>query len=191
MKIRMLALVFVLALFASLSLAQDAETADSDLAGALVQVVPSASLVDNGDETWTLTLNEVSSYSSLVLSSPSFFASNYPLIDIELDWSFAEDLTAEAVIIADEGSFELTLGAPVFNMDENTFSYVVTALVYTPATVDPKAKGPAETPSTINNLSLILNIDNDFLSTFAAARTDRLSSARGGNDKGCLIPGTC
>lgn len=186
-RIVVIMLLALLAISVSLVAAQT-ETVSDEIAGIATQVSLNGNLVDNGDDTYTLTLEEVGSFASWALSSPSFRSVLYPTEQFALDWSSAPELSVEAVLqfqsSADvtllEDAFEATLNmvisSPAFDPETNTLTYI--------ATIDMNSiegiaavKGEITLPETLSfeNAGLFVIMNDGFLESLVQGRQDRFN----------------
>jgi hypothetical protein len=166
--------LFVIPL-AGISAQEDVSGFSDELSGFIVQPAFSGEFVDNGDDTYTLSLESAVEFNSWIVMLPEFFSANHSLAEFAGDWSFSDEMAAEAVLQLGDMSITLTLSTPVYYLVDGTFSYTV---VVEEIVSDTVAKGGPSLPETFANATLIIQLDAQFATDYMAARQGRLLETR-------------
>ena len=156
---------------------EETEAGNADLVGYIVQTALSGEFMDNGDATYTLILASVAEYNSWIVSAPEFATANHSLAEFASDWSFDDELTAQAVLQLDGMAISLTLYAPVYYLLDGSLSFTASIDEIVTDTPVP-AKGGLVAPTTFDFATLIIHLDGAFADQYLAAREARLQETR-------------
>ena len=185
-----LVLVGLLVLSFTIISAQDEDTSGfpEDLSGFIVQPALSGEFAANDDGTFTLSLVSATEFNAWIVSAPDLFTANHSLAEFAGDWSFDEEISADALLQLDELTVSLTLAAPVYYLVDGTFSYTVTINEIVGGT---DSKGGPSLPETFDGATLIIQLNADFANSYRAARMARLAETRV-EGQGCApFPSPC
>jgi len=156
---------------------EETEAGNADLVGYIVQTALSGEFVDNDDATYSLILASVAEYNSWIVSAPEFVTANHSLAEFASDWSFDDELTAQAVLQLDGMAISLTLYAPVYYLLDGSLSFTASIDEIVTDTPVP-AKGGLVAPTTFDFATLIIHLDGAFADQYLAAREARLLETR-------------
>lgn len=185
-RIATIATILILAFSAFGISAQEEFVAPEETTGVIVQNAISASFTANEDGTYTLTMNDVSEFGQWMLALPGDITTSlYNTTEMELDWATA-DRIAEGTLHAADLSIGGVLSQPVYDPETNGFSY--TFELDTDALVGiEEGKEGLEIPALIDDVSLFIILDADFVSGIISARESRIASARNFGRPTCLV----
>lgn len=183
----MLVLMLILGSVTALVSAQDdAFEAPAETTGVLVQNAESAVITANEDGSFSLTLQNVDNFSQWMVSIPGEITTSlYRSSEVELDWN-AADLIANGTLHTSDFSLGGELSAPIFNPDENSFTYTF-AIDEDLVTGLEIGKSGLELPDLMEDVSLFIILNPDFVTDLIQAREARIASARNFGIQGCLI----
>ena len=169
----------ILVLLASLSsVFIQADDEMIEKSGAFTQHTDSGTFVDNGDDTFTLTLNGIGENSAWLISAPNKTAGLTPNIMYADLWNAVPDgMEASAVITTEEYLLLLTVSSPAFDMDTDAMSYVavIDEIIYRGSE---ELKGDPEVPESFDEAAMFVLMDNAFLENWAAGAEAQLAGAR-------------
>ncbi len=175
---RVLILVLLVALLAPMTVsnAQDGEgdpLVAVEISAVYFQSAASGSLVDNGNDTYTLTLNEVGPSILWLASMPAPKIQELNLEPFAASWAASPDLSAEAALSAAGVDVELTLSAPSYDAEANSITYVATVVSY--AAVD---GSKADLPESFDAANLSIAWSFDFQGGLVAGTMVRYEGVR-------------
>jgi hypothetical protein len=168
-------LMFVSA-FAAVS-AQDENVyiAPENTLGSLVLTTESGTFTENEDGTFTLTLNEVGDFASWVVVMPQIQNALYRTEQFAQDWAYDnEDISAEAYLALEDGA---TLGLTLTNIEIEDGTIAYNAELTSTERIE-EGKSGLELPEAFNAASLVITLDEVFVSNFLTAHLERLSTTR-------------
>ena len=99
---------------------------DPATSGVFTQDITSGTWVDNDDETFTLTINDVAEYTDWVFIAPNVDAGQFETLFLSNFWGAVDGLSATATLRTDNVTAVLTLTSPVLDLEANTLSYTAT-----------------------------------------------------------------
>jgi hypothetical protein len=149
---------------------------DVEETGVLIITVDDGSSLAYADDGETLLLNIVSSVGfapGYVLNQNGFITTNYGLLDLQNDWSFAGELSASAVLEFGESRLNVVVGEPTYDVATDILTYVVFEIEGVELDKDSLAILPD-----VTNGSLFIELNTTFLDTLLAGRDERLSATR-------------
>jgi hypothetical protein len=175
-RITLLILICLFALpLVGISAQEDVSGFSDEMSGFIVQPAFSGEFVDNGDDTYTLILESAVDFNSWIVMLPEFFSANHSLAEFAGDWSFADEMAAEAVLQLGDMTIRLTLSTPVFYLVDGRFSYTV---VVEEIVSETSSKGGPSLPDSFASATLIIQLDAQFATEYLAARQGRLLETR-------------
>jgi hypothetical protein len=174
-RIVVFTLLFALVLpLASVGALKDDVDIPEDLAGFYVLDATSGTLIDNGDETYTLTLHEVPQDIQSVINAPYLSTWRYESLSLVSDWAANPDgLEASAVLEFEGVTLWVTLTVPAYDDETGTMSF--TARITSIYEADAKE---SETPETFDAVTLFICMDYDFATGLLAGFDARHSDTR-------------
>ncbi len=128
MKLRNILILLIIVVLGTSVVPVMAQDEIDDSSGVIAIALSDGSAFAYAEDGETLLLNILSPIDfapAYRIADGEFRTINYLLADLEGDWNFAEELTAEAVLQLSDARLELIIGAPVYDFETGTFSYVV------------------------------------------------------------------
>lgn len=98
----------------------------SEATAVYFQTATAGSLADNGDGTYTLTLQGVGAQVAWIMSAPSMAIQQQSNVNLAKQWAAAEGLSTGAVLQVGDLNIQLTLTAPAYDEATSTETYVAT-----------------------------------------------------------------
>lgn len=177
-RITILVLLLALALPIIPASAQDGEEEVSlvGISSVYLQDATSGSFEDNGDGTYTLTLNEASEQFTWVITSPGLGIQHFSTETIVLNWSEVEDLSTEAVLSVENLNILLQLSAPTFADGTQTYIAMVTEIRALDGAKDP------EVPMAFDAAELSISVSQEFESGLFQGVVMRYEGIRGAEE---------
>lgn len=176
--------------------AQDVEvTVDPATSGVFTQEISEGAFVDNGDDTFTLTINDVSEFTDWVFIAPNVDAGEWETLFLSSYWSAIDGLEATATLRTTDVTAILTLSAPTYNSEEATLSYTASIdnIFYTQLTVAEDSKDDPAIAEAFSDATLTIIADADFVQGLNDGEAVAAFRAPPGTSKSCSKPsgGSC
>ncbi len=170
-----LAILFLIAigLMAVPVMAQDAVMEET---GVLIITLDDGSTLVYAEDGETLLLNIVPALDfapGYIIDESGFNTTNYGLIHLQNDWSFADELVASAVLQLGETHLEVVLADPSYDLSTGIMTYIV--LEVDGLELD---KDEAFLLPQFNAGSLFIQLDSVFLEGLFAGRDARMAGTR-------------
>ncbi|MDX2078820.1 MAG: hypothetical protein SFZ02_20470 [bacterium] len=179
-------LLVILALPLSLVSAQD-EGEDITWSGSYVVTAGSGSFVEADDDVFTLTLNDVSEYTTWVVNLPDLTSGILTTQDLIAFWTFQPELTATAVLTTENESVLVTLALAeetAFDPEEGTLTF--TAVVTSTNAFDPEIDdAKADLPEEFELVTVFINMDATFVEGITAGMVARNEGTRANTSQTC------
>lgn len=137
---------------------EDRLVVPEDVAGFYVVNAAAGTLVDNGDETYTLTLESVPEHTPAVAESPMMLAWRVGTQNLVNNWADSPDgLEGMAMLEIEDATLWLTLTAPKYDEELNlSFTASITDIFFVEAVKEPE---PLEV---FDEATLFIRMDYDF-----------------------------
>jgi hypothetical protein len=182
---RLTVFIFIVLMMLPLMLASAQEGSfPEDTFGAVVQTARSGSFDDNGDGTYTLTLNGVREFATIFFATPSVVTARYDTTSLLNDWSAREEgeeqLFGQAVLELENMSVNMDVTATDYDAGVFTYSAIITDII-TDAKDD-------ELPDTFEEAALFVIVDKDLADGLQAGRTYFRENHREVTTSTCWLP---
>jgi hypothetical protein len=158
--------------------------------GSYVLTAESGSFVEADDDTFTLTLTDVSPFAPWVVNLPDFASGILTTQDLIAFWTFQPELIASALVTTENESIAVTLALAddmAYNGEEDTLTFVatVTSVIPFDPEVDPSK---AEAPEEFEVATVFINMDVAFAEAIAAGAEARSEGTRNTGQSSTCTP---
>ena len=164
----------------------DAET--TEMVGSLVQTAASGTLENNGDDTFTLTLVDVSAITTWVINTPAFRAGLKDTDIFAEEWTYVPEMIGTGILALDEARLGVTLTNPVFDDETNSLAYTVTVDLEQMQVWDVDAWVMTDDDKLLDDLaefdraSLTIYLDAEFAEAWTVGTEARIAGTRAANN---------
>jgi hypothetical protein len=158
--------------------AQDEDVTESERNGTIAITLTEGTTVTATDDGFLMTIVSELDFAPTVSidAEGNIRSMNYPLIEIQGDWEFAGDLETTALLTIDREQFEVTLNSPVYDVTTDELQFFISEI----EGVEVDKDGNPDLPE-IESGSLVITMDNMFISALLEGRADRFADMRGGS----------
>lgn len=158
--------------------AQDQEAEDftvEEADGVIAITLTEGTTLEATEDGYLLTIESALDFAPSYSVTPAegYNTFNYPLLELQGDWDYAEELTASATLDLNENSYEFDITAPTFDAEAGTLTFSVPEI----EGIEMDKDGNPVLPE-IESGSLMIRLNGEVLSGLRVGRFERINSTR-------------